>query len=313
MHLIHENIYSPQTDTTINLICVFRDEVILLPHFIDYYKALGVSQFYLIDNDSVDQGSAYLQSRKDINIKLFHTKESYRDSIFGTTWRNKCMKEFCQNEFCLNVDVDELLLLDKRRYSSIHSLAEKMKKEEKTVAPAILLDLYPKEMNDTYKAGQDFSEHSHYFDDLNNTYYRKRGILYSGFPWLEGGLRARTLDTYNITHKFPIMYYIFNENTVEPNPHFFSINGKSFFDAPKVKLNPHPVILLHYKFIKPNFLNYLKEQIENGEHWRDGLEYKKYYETLKSMKTISFYDANYSKRYDSLESLDKFWNINETL
>jgi hypothetical protein len=228
MQLVHENITNQQPASPINLICVFRDEAILLPHFIDYYKALGVSQFYFIDNNSKDKGELYLQNRTDINLKLFHTKDSFRDSIFGTCWRNACMREYCRNEFCINVDVDELLLLDKRRYPNIQSLATEMRKEEKTVTPAILLDIYPKTLNDDYESGQDFSKHGFYFDDLNKDHYRKRGIVYNSFPWIEGGLRARTLNTNNIIQKFPIMYYIFNERTVEPSPHFLTLMVKKF-------------------------------------------------------------------------------------
>jgi len=313
MQLIHENTVSPQPETPINLLCVFRDEAILLPHFIDYYKALGVSQFILIDNNSVDGGSDYLKSRQDINIKLFFTADSYRQSYFGTVWQNACMARYCQNQFCIRVDTDELLLLDKRRYPTLMSLIQYMQKNNTNAVPGVLLDIYPEKLNNSYQAGEAFSEHSVYFDKLNTEFYRSRSVLYNHFYWLEGGLRARTLNTYNIIHKFPIVKYNFSADIAEPNTHFFSRQGKHIFNSPFVKLNVYPVVLLHYKFIKPNFLDYVKQQIENDEHWHDSAEYKNYYDALKQKNEISFYDQNYSKKFERMADLEAFWNINISL
>jgi len=313
MQLIHENTISPQPETPINLLCVFRDEAILLPHFIDYYKALGVSQFFLIDNHSVDGGSDYLKSRHDINLKLFFTADSYRQSHFGIDWKNACMARYCQNQFCILVDTDELLLLDKRRYPSLQSLIKEMEKNNTNAVPGVLLDIYPETLNNSYRAGDPFSKHSVYFDKLNTEFYRAKTVIYNYFYFLDGGLRARTLNTYNIINKFPIIKYIFNANTAQPSIHFFSRQGKDVFTAPLVKLNVYPVVLLHYKFIKPDFLAYLKKQIENDEHWKDSIEYKNYYEALKNKNEISFYDEQYSKKFESMEDLEAFWNINVSL
>ena len=315
MQLVYENNASTPSKLEINLICVFRDEEILLPHFINYYKALGVTRFFFIDNNSRDKGPEYIKSRKDINCKLLHTQDSFRNSKYGTVWQNICMRTYCQNQFCLRVDADELLYIDSRAHSSLEDLIKHMESEDKTAAPAVLLDIYPHTLNNDYQSGDPFSKHSFYFDDWNPDFYSTHDVIYHSFYWLEGGLRARTLNTSNIIHKFPIVRYIFNEKTVQPNPHFFDYNNKHVLNAPKIRLTQHPAILLHYKFIKPDFLDFLKQQIANNEHWNNSQEYKKYYETLSSKRSITFYDEKFSRKLDiqSPELLEKFWSINKQL
>lgn len=313
MQLKYQHTLAPQPERPINLICVFRDEAILLPHFIDYYKTLGVTQFFFIDNKSIDGGVDYLVSRKDINLKIFYTEGSYRDTYFGSAWQNSVLESYCKNQFCIRVDTDELLLLNSEYYPDLNSLLQEMETQDKTAVPAVLLDIYPKILNNDYQAGQAFAEHSQYFDKLNQQYYRRKQIIYQSFYWLEGGLRARTMNTFNIIHKFPIVKYIFNDNTVKPNCHFFSFQRKEIFDAPKVKLIDKPLILLHYKFLKPNFLTYLKQQIANDEHWNGSLEYKNYYSALKDKNEVTFYDENFSCQFKDSKDLDAFWNINKAL
>lgn len=308
MELVFENTTDKHFVRPVYLICAFRDEAILLPYFIDYYNSLGVSHFIFIDNLSSDNGSSYLKSRKDINLRLFYETESYRQARYGKSWINYCMQQYCWNQYCLCVDADELFIFNSNRYSSLYDLIDEMEKNDQTVVAATLLDIYPETINDNYRAGQPFSEHSHYFDRWNEQYYKKVKTIYKKFFWLKGGLRARTLNTENIIHKFPLMKSIFNEKTVVPDPHFFRFGNQIFYDAPKVRLTDYPAILLHYKFIKPDFVSYLEKQVSANEHWNNSQEYKNYLAALKINRQISFFDKTYSQQLINIAELDDFWN-----
>ena len=67
--IINKNFYNPiQYDSRI-LLCVFRDENILLDHFINYYSNIGITHFILLNNDSQDESFQYLMNSKE-NIML---------------------------------------------------------------------------------------------------------------------------------------------------------------------------------------------------------------------------------------------------
>ena len=65
--------------------CV-RNEMGRLPFALSYYRDLGVGQFLIVDNDSTDGTRDYLKAQPD--VRLWHTKASYRDSRFGLDWMN---------------------------------------------------------------------------------------------------------------------------------------------------------------------------------------------------------------------------------
>ena len=60
------------SDNSIVLICVLRDEILLLPYFIEYYTKMGVSHFIFVDNDSIDDSQKYLCEHPFENIKVYH-------------------------------------------------------------------------------------------------------------------------------------------------------------------------------------------------------------------------------------------------
>ena len=57
------------------LLCVLRDEYILLEYFINYYEKLGVTHFIFIDNNSIDESFQYLLN----NGLKFSTEDSYQE------------------------------------------------------------------------------------------------------------------------------------------------------------------------------------------------------------------------------------------
>ena len=108
--LLIQNKYSKQSED-ITLLAVFKNEELLLPYFIEHYQKIGINNFIMIDNDSSDASCSYLLSLANINITLYHTLHSYKESNFGTTWINGLLDLYCKNKWCIVVDIDELLQL----------------------------------------------------------------------------------------------------------------------------------------------------------------------------------------------------------
>lgn len=96
-------------ENDIVLITVIRNERDILPAFLDHYTRLGIDKFIIIDNDSDDGSPDCLSGLA--NLALYHTQQSYRDSIAGINWVNTIAAERCVNRWVLVVDADEFMIL----------------------------------------------------------------------------------------------------------------------------------------------------------------------------------------------------------
>jgi len=309
MKLVYENNVDLSFNRKIYLICVFRDEDIFLPYFIEYYKKLGISHFLMVNNNSIDESNAYLSGLDDVNIKLFLAKGQYRESAQGMDWVNELLNSYCKDEYCLIVDADELFVINSAHYSSLYNLVENMEANSANVMAATLLDMYPKVLNNDYRAGENFLSYVNYFDKWNDEFYRKKQRLYNGFNWLSGGLRERTMATDNIISKFPFFKFDFNPIYLRTGCHFFGYKEHILASSNNIRLIQWPGILLHFKFLRPNFIDYLERSVKRNQHWHNSIEYRNYLTALTGKDIVSFYDSRYSMEYKQESDLDAFWNI----
>src|SRR5690606_4966848 len=90
------------------LFCTLRNERIRLPWFLSYYRDLGISHFFFVDNDSDDGSRDYLAGQPDVS--LWTTKASYKNSRFGMDWLTALLRRYGHGHWCLTVDVDEFLI-----------------------------------------------------------------------------------------------------------------------------------------------------------------------------------------------------------
>ncbi len=307
LKLVHQQQSDREVLRQIYLLCVFRDENLLLEYFIQYYRALGVTHFIMIDNLSEDEGPEYLKRLENINLRLYRTEDSYRDAAYGTGWVNQILEQYCVDQYCFTVDVDELFLFDSRKYQNLHDLIDDMESSGKNVVPVTLLDMYPERTNDSYQRGAEFLSHSPFFDDLNETYYEEREMIYEAFTFKVGGVRKRVLDTTVCIHKFPLFKYDFYPVGMAPGYHVFQVDGNILFQSEKIRLQVEPSVLLHFKFIKPRFQEFVAQRIKRNEDWDDSVEYRAYGKALGTEKSeLELYDEKFSRRLRSVGSLNKF-------
>ena len=86
---------------------VLRNEAARLPHFLDYYRSLGVDHFLMVDNGNNDGSAEFLAEQSDVS--LWRTEASYRDTRFGLDWSGWLLMRYGHGHWCLTLDVDELL------------------------------------------------------------------------------------------------------------------------------------------------------------------------------------------------------------
>jgi hypothetical protein len=92
------------------LICVLRNEQARLPLFFRHYKGLGITRFFMIDNDSTDGSRDLLLAEAGVDV--FSAPVPFQEGRGGIYWANGLAQAHCRGHWVLRVDTDELLVYD---------------------------------------------------------------------------------------------------------------------------------------------------------------------------------------------------------
>ncbi len=309
LKLIYQNLKKDITkEQKIYLLCVFRDEEILLPYFIDYYKSIGVTHFIMIDNVSEDNGVAYLRELKDVNIVIYSAEGSFREAVFGSVWINELLNKYCIDQYCFVVDIDELFYINTNIYTNLHELIVSMESHGSNAIPCFLLDMYPKVTNNNYQKGENFLEHSNYFDQYNTKFYQSHRVGKTIIP-VAGGMRSRVFNKCVCLQKFSFFKYSFSPGGMAGGFHNFKFEKSVTYKDERIILHDIPTAILHFKFIKPNVGIFFKKRFLRNEDSDNSDEYKSYSEAFTNRDTLKLFDKNYSIKFDGDTSLKTFFTI----
>jgi hypothetical protein len=167
---------------------VLRNESARLPFFFEYYRALGVAHFLVVDNGSSDGSDSYLAAQQDVS--LWQTEAGYRDARFGLDWSTWLQIRYGHDHWCLTVEADELLVYDGIDQHDLPALTRHLEAHDIQGFGAMMLDLYPQGPLDqqSYTPGQDPREVLGWFDAAP---YRASRQAPMGNLWLQGGARER--------------------------------------------------------------------------------------------------------------------------
>jgi hypothetical protein len=124
-----------------SVICPVRDEIGLLPHFLDHHRRLGVRQFILIDNASTDGTTEYILSQPDCIVYL--TDESYYESHYARKWINRILVDSHYVGWLIYVDADEHLVYRGAEHTPVQGFLQRLEAEGADCALAVMVDMYP--------------------------------------------------------------------------------------------------------------------------------------------------------------------------
>jgi glycosyltransferase involved in cell wall biosynthesis len=277
------------------VICVIRNEELLLPHFLRHYRALGAPHFVFVDNGSTDGSIALLRNQPDVT--LFSAAAAYRDADFGVAWQQAVLANHCLGRWVLVVDADEMLVYDDCESRSLPGLISQVDSEGFDAVFTDLVDMYPRGSLDD----ADFSctnpfDAAPFFDSPALSRWYLGSGRFSNAPSYVSSLRHRLAAD------------------AEPNA-FLSQKCALFRYAPWVRLghglhdvanlNPAParVWLAHFKY-HAAFARKVSEEIARAQHFGGAREYHHYARMLEV--NAGLWREGVSVRYEGSQSFRRF-------
>ena len=285
------------------LFATMRDEAIRLPHFLDHYRALGVTHFLIVDNGSTDGTAEQLARSPDVS--LWQSANSYKASRFGMDWINHLLRRYGSGHWCITVDTDEILTYPDWPNLSLGDLTARLDRLGLPNFGALMVDLYPKGRlaDQSYAPGQDPFETLRWLDRPDFTAKRQEPV---GNLWVQGGVRRRVFFADSparapTLNKIPLVKwrrafaYVNSTHSMLPralNAAYYDFDGKRMPSG----------ALLHTKFLD---LIVARSGVEKarGEHFGDGRLFTDYYDALSSNPDLWFEHSIEYQGWKQLEDL----------
>lgn len=268
------------------LTCVtLRNERLRLPYFLKYYRDLGVGHFLVVDNGSDDGSAEYLAAQPDVSVWV--TGTSYKAAAYGIDWVNALLGRHARGHWALVVDVDEFLVYPFCDTRPLAALTDWLDDAGLRSFGTLLLDMYPKgPVNESpCHEGQNPFEVAPWFDAANYTIMRNGRMRNL---WIQGGPRARAFFADQPHHapalnKIPLVKwqrgYAFVSSTHMLLPRGLNLTYDTLGGEKASGC------LLHAKALA-TLGDKAREELERGEHYAGGREYRAYAQGLEDRSDL---------------------------
>lgn len=272
------------------VISVIRNEMTMLPHFLEHYRSMGVKSFIMIDNLSDDGSREYILNQPD--VVLYSADTDYNKSHYGVAWQQAVLSSHCLNKWVLMADADEFLVYpdletkDLAMYvSSIEDIGYDCVKTE-------MVDMYPP--GDLEEA--DFAQSrpfdcASYFDRSHSHPCHFSAGIFSNHTSTVSNLRHRldktALPNAYTNQKYALVKY-------KPWMHF----SEGLHDSEGVRVADKPAYFAHFKY-HAGFKEKSRIEIERGQHYAGAAEYKRYLALLAETEGRFYNEATSVKYQDS--------------
>lgn len=273
--------------------CV-RNEKFRLPFFLDYYRKLGVREFFAIDNFSDDNTQKYLLQQKDVHV--FFTKQEYKKSNAGRDWTHELASKYCIDNWCLTLDVDEFFLYQESENVDLNILTKYLDNYGYQGVFSIFLDFYSdKKLSETcYEEGQSPFSICEFFDSPSSYTCYSREI----FPYFEvkGGVRQRVFWKGEDNKVGPSMRKLVLVKWTKGFAYTHSTHS-----CTPLKLADITGAVAHFKFLS-HFADYAKSEVARNGRIANSIDWRVYADRL-SGEDVSFYSEETSIKYVGISSL----------
>jgi len=285
---------------------VVRGETLRLPYVLEYHRSLGITRFFVVDNDSSDGSLEYLLQQPDCHV--FSAPGSYAAARCGIDWLNHLVARYGNRHWCLNIDADECLVYPDCERVSLPRLCDYLDQTGADGLFSVMLDMYSdKPILDTvYQPGERFLDACPYFD--RDYHFRRRTGL-RPFPPQEfiGGPRLRCFYP-EFTEAGMVGWNLFRlvrsaRTKIGVTSSTWGVMPPMLVKIPLIRggagkwLTSHRTTrlrladirgaLLHFKYFSDFHERVITARAE-GQHSDDGSEYTRYHAALRRNARLSF-------------------------
>lgn len=287
------------------IISPVRNEREMLPHFLNYYRKLGIECFIFIDNVSDDGSTEYLYDQPD--VVLFSVDTEYKESHYGIVWQHAILSNFCHGKWSLMLDVDEFLIYPDCENLKLREWLNSIEKKGFLLIRADLLDVYPKKLEDFDLTKKSPFDIELYFDKEPFIYILTGSGHYSNCQKpFSSGLRHRICPSASISDFTAVKYPIFKYYP------WIRFSEGVHFITPIDKALEGEAVLLHIKYHR-DFKNKVIKEVLRKQHFQGAREYYRFFIALQE-NAAGFYQPEISIKFENsnqlIEYLRNFYNIN---
>lgn len=136
----------------VSMFAIVKDEMDLLPSFLEHYRGLGFSQFLIFDDQSTDGGRAFLEAQDDVVLFTSHLTfgqpvmvifpdGTKREDRAGIYFKAAIPHVYCGDQIVGYFDADEFLFLPPD--ITIHDVLDRMNREGADCAVASVVEFFP--------------------------------------------------------------------------------------------------------------------------------------------------------------------------
>jgi len=316
----------PSIKGEIRLLIAARNELARLPYFLSYYRNLGIGRFLFIDDHSDDGSRELILNQPDCHV--FEPSNSYKESHCGVDWANLLSNTYCNGHWVVTVDADELLVYPHCENITLPQFCSFLESEGSNVFFAFLLDMYTNNnMSDAVcEPGKAFYEICSYFDS-DYILIEDRKNLETPLPHMQviGGPRLRKFyprqkrrdlisrALLSASVKLADKFGFWMKDKPHHAPALIKapllhwqtgcqrLSGHVIANTPRSRMSKVTGALLHFKFFA-DFHDKAKVEATRGEHYKGGMEYKRYLNHVRNDPNMSFMYRG-SRRYVDSASL----------
>ena len=256
----------PILEHKIAVVAVVRNEMIMLPHFLEHYRKLGVKCFIFADNCSDDGTREYLYEQPD--TVLYSVDTEYRLSHYGVAWQQAILGNLCLGKWVVLADADEFLIYKDCEHQSLEVFVEDVESKECDSVFTHMIDMYPfGDLDDAcFEKGAPFDV-APYFDKKAQIELKFGGGQFSNSRNYVNGLRHRIapsrINAY-VSQKYALFRY---------QPWMRLTEGIHY--ASNMKLSTDPVYFAHFKY-HAGFKKKVLAEIKRNQHFNGAEEYRRY-------------------------------------
>lgn len=265
-------------EAPVALVACMRNEMFMLPQFLDHYRRLGVAAFLIADNCSDDGTLEYLAEQPD--VALFSVDTDYRLSRYGVAWQQAMMAAFRVGKWSIVADADEFLTWQRQQTQTLPELLATPEFETADAARIFMLDMYPKGPLEeaTFKTNP-FAE-AGYCDSTPFLNHMPTFGPYSDRPTWTSALRHRLIPGSRpnlfVAQKLALLRY---------QPWMRLSAGLHYVGD--VKLSSRELLFAHFKY-NADFRRKAQSEVARGQHFNDAEEYRKYLALMSEGRDVIY-------------------------